>query len=749
MKKATGYSLLATGFKPSRRDFLKVIAVAGGGVVMSISLKGCAQLRNRGARAGDGTDPSVFVRINPDNTTTITVPKSEMGQGVRTSLAMMVAEELDCDWNTVKVETAPYDPKYGDQGTGGSGSTPGSWTRLRTAGATLRSMLVAAAASEWGVPASECVTGNSTITHPSGKSAGFGELAARAATQAVPSGVTLKPRSEWKLIGKDRTGVDVLDITHGRAVYGMDVKVPGMLYAAIARTPIFGGTVKSYDDAETMKVPGVRRAVQVAPIREGINVHAGVAVVAENTWAALEGKRLLKIEWEPGPHAQESSAGYADAMRKAIAAKGQETVFTMGDPDGQLAGSGGQVVSADYEFPYLSHATMEPQNCTASVTADRVEIWSPTQFPNWATDAVAQVLGVKPETIITHVTLMGGGFGRRINPDFTVEAAVVSKAIGAPVKVVWSRSDDLGHDFYRPCSAHRVEAVLATDGTPRAWRHRFSSAAINAANGGPAPKAGWGADESDGSANMFYRVPNRSVEFTLLASGVTRGWWRAVHTTHNTFVIETMIDELAELAGKDALEYRLALIDQVPRNAPGRQEEFGQDPEKLKGCLRLAAEKIEWSRARGAGQGVGIACGWDHQSHAAVAVEVTAAGNTMKINRVVVAADCGPVVNPTGARAQMEGGVTQALSVALHEAITIQGGAVVQANFDTYPLLRMRESPPVIESYFVDSDTHPTGLGEPAVPPTAPALANAIYRAMGGGGPSKRIRSLPMQIQVG
>ncbi|MGQ0702989.1 MAG: xanthine dehydrogenase family protein molybdopterin-binding subunit, partial [Gemmatimonadales bacterium] len=356
---------------------------------------------------------------------------------------------------------------------------------------------------------------------------------------------------------------------------------------------------------------------------------------------------------------------------------------------------------------------------------------------------------VRNEDVTTHVTLMGGGFGRRINPDFTVEAALVAQRAsgGAPVQVVWTRADDLGHGFYRPCAIHRVDAVLGPDGMPLAWRHRFITPSINSygQDASKPPRGGWGADESDGSANMLYRIPNRAVEYTLLESGVPRGWWRAVHTTHNTYVVETMIDELAERAGKDPLEYRLALIDQLPADVPGRAREFPQDPARLKGVLRLAAEKAGWPGTRGQGRAMGMACGWDHNSYAAVVVEVSTDGRTdrrtdgqIRVERVVVAADCGPVLNPTGARAQLEGGVIQALSSVLKEKITIRGGAVEQGNFDTYPILRISEAPPRIETYFVETDTSPTGLGEPAVPPTGPALANAIYRATG-----KRVRSLP------
>jgi isoquinoline 1-oxidoreductase beta subunit len=725
----------------ARRDFLKVTAVAGGGLLLAIALPGCA--RGRREAPGDG-DPGIFVRINPDNTITVTVAKSEMGQGVRTTLAMLVAEELDADWSQVRVEQASFDPKYPPMGTGGSSSIREHWNVLRRAGAALRAMLVAAAAEEWGVAAADCRTENSFVTHgASDQRLHYGALADRAARRVPPRDVPLKPRSEWRLLGRDRIGIDAADVTHGKAGYGLDVRLPEMKFAVIERAPAFGATVKSFDPAKALAVPGVRQVVDVAPLGGGVNVHAGVAVVADHTWAALQGRRALTVEWEPGPHAAERSEDYSAFMRAAVDRPGEEQVNQTGDPDAVLARGTG-VVTAVFETPFLSHATLEPMNCTASVRGDVAEIWSPTQFPDWATDAVAQALGVDRKSVQVHVTLMGGGFGRRINPDFSVEAAILSKKIGQPVQVVWSREDDLRHDFYRPCSVHRIDATLGADGYPEAWRHRMSTPSIDVTYG-PKPNGGWGRGEADGASNMSYRIPNRSCEYTLLASGVPRGWWRAVSTTHTVFAVESMIDELAERAGKDPVEYRLALIDQLPpsERASGGDTEFGFDPERLKGVVRLAAEKAGWGRTLPPGHGMGIACGFDHLSYAAEVMEVSVIDDRLRIHRVVCAGDAGPVLNPLGARAQLEGGVIQGLSAALKERITIAAGGVVQGNFDGYSLLRINEAPLAVESYFVETDTHPTGFGEPAVPPAAPALANAIARATG-----KRLRTLPLDIRL-
>lgn len=726
----------------SRRDFIKVTAAVGGGLLVTINLSACRDQAGAGG-TGKPADPSIFVRINPDNSIIVTIPKSEMGQGVRTSLAMLVAEELDADWNQVRAELASYDLKYGDMGTGGSSSVRQNWVPLRTAGATLRAMLVAAAAKEWGVDPTECTTDSSFVHHANGdRKLHYGALAAKAAALPVPSGVALKPRAEWKLMGKDRVGIDVGPITHGTAQYGLDVKVPGMLYASIERTTVFGGTVKSFDKTAALAVPGVKNVVEIKGVGIGVTVHPGVAVVATNTWAAMKGRKALSIQWEPGPHAAESTEAYLATMRGAVEKKGAETVNTKGDPDAVLA-KAGKVLSGVFETPFLSHATMEPMNCTASFKDGRIELWSPTQFPDMATAEVAKALGLKPDRVKVNLTLMGGGFGRRINPDFSVEAALVSKAIGQPVKVVWTREDDLRHDFYRPCSVHRIDASLGADGMPEAWRHRVSTPSIDVSYQEKPPEGGWGPNETDGSANMSYRILNRSAEYTLLASGVPRGWWRAVSTTHGMFAVESMIDDLAAAAGKDPVEYRLALIDGVWWKQPPDFPEYPFKAERLKGVLQLAADKAGWGKPLPKGHAMGVACGYDHLSYAAEVFEVSVVNDRLRIHRVVCAADAGPVVNPNGARAQLEGGITMGLSAALKERITIKGGGVAQRNFDSYSLLRINEAPVVIETYFVETDTMPTGFGEPAVPPVAAGLANAIFRATG-----KRLRSLPLDIKM-
>lgn len=741
------------GDELTRRGFVKIGAAASGGLLMAVYFTGCAPDAGEESTSdvpsahgtpepGEGFRPSAWVEIHPDNTATITTSKSEMGQGVRTTLALIVAEELDLDWDTVRVRTAPADQEtYGNQGTGGSASIRSSWEGLRRAGARARATLVAAAAEELGVPAGELEVANSTVTHAaSDRALTYGELAGAASELTAPEDVQLKPPAEWTLLGQEHTGVDVGHIVTGRAEYGIDVRMDDMLFAAVARCPTHGGSVADVDDAAALDVPGVVRTVEVPAQGGDVNVHAGVAVVAENTWAALQGRDALEVTWDRGPGADHTSQGYSERMREAVSGPGSVTVNSVGDPDGVLEAAGqDDVVSATYEVPFLSHATMEPQNFTARVDGDRAHLRGPTQFPNWARGSVAGALGIAPEDVTVEVTLLGGGYGRRINPDAPTEAALVAREVDGPVQVVWDRTDDLRHDFYRPCAVHHIDAVLGDDGEPEAWRQRFCTPAISGTVSPEVDEEAFGVGESDGAANMSYGIPNRSCEYTYMPSELTRGWWRAVHTTHGTFAVESFIDELAERAGVDPVEFRLALIDELEVERPSFPDAFPFTPERLRGVLRMAAERGDWGADVPEGHGVGIACGVDHLTYGAALVEVSATGDDVRIERAVVAADCGPVLNPDMGRAQLEGGLVQGLSAALGERLTVENGAIVQGNFDDYQVLRMRDAPATIETHFVETDAHPTGLGEPAVPPAAPALANAVYAATG-----ERIRTLPI-----
>ncbi|MCG8423463.1 MAG: xanthine dehydrogenase family protein molybdopterin-binding subunit [Proteobacteria bacterium] len=745
-----------------RRTFLRISSVAGGGLLIAVSLPGCKSGQGDDKTAGNKdkndkntptpveseplpTEPfeaNAFVEIKPDNSATITVAKSEMGQGVRTTLAMIIAEELDLDWSKVVPQTAPTNPKkYGRQTTGGSASVRTGWKPLREAGARARAMLVAAAAQKLQVDAKSLKTDNGHVIHAdSGRKLTYGSLTEIAAEQSVPETVVLKDAKEFKLLGKEHIGIDAADIVQGKATYGIDIRMPNMLFASIERTPVFGGKVKSFKADAAFTVAGVKKVVEVPATGPMANVHSGVAVIAETTWAAMQGRAKLDIQWDQGPHAKESSAGYRTAMERFVGGKGKELVNRLGNPDKVLAKAKG-VVRARYDVPFIAHSTMEPMNCTAEVKGDRCLIRGPIQTPDLAPGPVGKALGIPPENVEVQISLLGGGFGRRLNLDYVVEAALVAKHVDVPVQVVWTREDDMTHDFYRPMAMHAIEASLDKDGYPEAWRHRMTTPAIRATIDPNAKDHG--VSESNGASDMLYRVPNRSCEYTYLPSGVTRGWWRAVHTTHTTFAVESFIDELAEKAGKDPYEYRMHLIDELTVDRPKPNKEFPWDPARLKGVLKLAAEKAGWGKTMPKGRAMGIACGIDHLSYAAVVIELSTASGKPLIHRVVCAADCGPVLNPNGGRAQLEGGLVQGLSAALKEKITIVGGRVQQNNFDSYSILRINEAPTVIETHFANTDAHPTGLGEPSVPPTAPALANAIYRATG-----KRPRSLPIDLAI-
>lgn len=720
-----------------RRSFLQLSLVAGGGLGIAGWLSGCSD-STAFVPSSEGFNPNAFVHITPDNTATVTISMSEMGQGVRTTLAMFVAEELDLDWETVQVKQAVGNGGlYGDQGTGGSGSVRGNHQRLREFGAKARAMLVAAASDQLQVNADELKTARSRVIAPDGRSLRYGELASAAAALPVPDQVRLKQPGEFQILGTERVGIDVDDILRGTAIYGLDVRRDKQRFAAIARSPSFGGKAVSFDRDAALAVPGVQEVFEIPAVGAPVHARGGVAVVATHTWAAFQGRDALKVDWDLGPHREESSQDHSQFMHKAVAGKGAHVVAENGNAQAALERAS-EVKESIYEVPFISHATLEPMNCTAEFKSGRCVIWGPTQFPNWARGAVAEVLNIDEEDVEVNVTLLGGGFGRRINPDFVVEAATVAQRTSGPVQVVWSREDDLRNDFYRPPAVHAIKGGLDADGKLDVWRHRFSSAPIRGTVAGQAEDA-QGSGEANGASDTPYLVPHNIFEYTALHSGVTRGWWRAVHTTHTTFAVESFLDEMALLADADPLAFRLALLDEESDVPASTAEQFVPDPRRLAGVLRLAAAKAEWNDSPPSGVGRGIACAIDHRSYAAEVVEASMENGRVRVHKVVCAADCGPVFNPNGARAQIEGGIIQALSAALGEAVTIENGGVVQGNFDSYRLLRINDAPVEIETVFAQTDAAPTGLGEPSVPPLAPALANALFRATG-----QRMRTLPL-----
>jgi isoquinoline 1-oxidoreductase beta subunit len=700
----------------SRREFVKLTGAAGAGLALGVHLPGCRP--DQPATEEPAFAPNAWVRIGTDGRITVVVDRSEMGQGVATALPMLVAEELEADWSKVEIEFAPSDPAYtnplfGLQGTGGSTSVRAAWEPLRKAGAAAREMLIAAAAAEWSVDRSACRAENGLVRHTDGRTLPYGRLAARAATLPVPEQVTLKDPADFRIAGKAIPRLDTPAKVNGSAQFGIDVRLPGMLVAVVARSPVFGGKVARVDDAKAKAIPGVRHVVPIS---------SGIAVVGDTYWHARQGRQALEIEWNEGPNAQQSSARISEQLRR-LAQRGGAVARRSGDAGAALARAARRV-SATYELPFLAHATMEPMNATAHVRADACDVWAPTQFQSGCTDAAAQITGLPKEKIAVHTTYLGGGFGRRFELDFVVEAVEVSKAAGVPVKVVWSREDDVQHDFFRPVSHHELVAGLDARGRPVAWTHRMVAPSIMARVFPNFVKNGLDPEAVEGAAELPYGIPNVRVDYVMAETGVPVGFWRSVNHSINGFVVESFIDELANAAQQDPLEYRRALLAGSPRH---------------RRVLELAAEKAGWGSPAPAGRHRGIALHKSFESFVAQMAEVSVAGDgAVRVHRVVCAVDCGPVVNPNTVEAQMESGIVYGLTAALYGAITIKDGRAEQSNFHDYPMLRMYEMPEV-EVHIVPSTDSQGGVGEPGTPPIAPAVSNAIFAATG-----KRLRRLPI-----
>ncbi|OYT69378.1 MAG: hypothetical protein CFK52_13825 [Chloracidobacterium sp. CP2_5A] len=705
---------MTTLSKVSRREFLAGAALTGAALTLGCSFE--AEADRVGATA---LAPNAFLAIDSDGRVLVTVNKTEMGQGARTGLPMLVAEELDADWSKVVVETASFDPsKYGFQGTGGSGSIRGAWEPLRRTGATARAMLVEAAARRWNVAAADCRTENGFVIHPSdaAKKLSYGELVADAAALPIPdaTAVKLKDPKDFKLIGRRVARYDNPAIVTGKAVYGMDIRLPGMRFATMVHPPTFGGKAKQADDRDAKAVPGVEKVFVT---------DRGVAVVATNTWAAFEGAKKLRVAWDEGPHGELSSA----AIRAMFAEKAKspgDVARNDGDFDAAFA-TAAKKLEAEYEVPYLHHATLEPQNCTARVTADSCEIWAPTQFPNFVMDEARRITGLDAARIKIHITLLGGGFGRRIEADYAADAVEVAKRLdGVPVQVTWTREEDMRHGWYRPASLHIVKGGLSADGRLAALLHRLVAPSIR---GQRQPDGGKGVDPGAmaGIATTQYDAPNFRAEYVRANTGVPIGFWRAVFDSQNGFVQESWMDELAQAAKADPVEFRRKLLGKSPR---------------LKTVLEVAAKAADWGKPLPKGRARGVAAHFSFGAFCAQVAEVSVADDLPLVHRVVCAMDVGTVVNPSQVEAQIEGSIVFALSAALYGAITVEKGRVVQSNFNDYPLLRATEMPKV-EIHLIKSAEAPSGAGEPALPPTAPAVCNALFALTG-----KRIRKLPIAL---
>lgn len=695
--------------KLDRREFLKLGTLAGGGFALGVYVPG----RLRSA-ADEPFQPNVFVRIDSEGMVTIWVGRVEMGQGVHTALPMIVADELDADWSRVHVVQADAHPtKYGRQGTYGSTSVRGgAWIPLRQAGAAARQMLVAAAAARWNVAPAECRTTDGQVLHDgSGRALTYGDLADEAGALPIPEDPRLKDPREFRLIGSRIPLVDTPLHVSGRSIFGLDVRVPQMLRATVLHPPMFGGSVERFDASAAREVPGVREVIELS---------SGVAVVAEDTWAAFRGAEALDVGWKSGGFSM-STPEISQALHRLLDSPG-EVAREEGDTETALR-QATRRIEAIYDVPYLAHATIEPMNCTADVRSDSCEIWAPTQNPQGTQAAAAELTGLPIERVTVHVTYLGCGWGRRSNTDFVRDAVETSMRVGAPVQVVWSREEDMRHDFYRPTACHRLEGGLDADGRLSGLTVRIACTPISAGGGG----GGQGVDRNsvDVVANLPYAIPNLFVDYCRPEIAVPTGYWRSVGASQNTFILESFLDELAHTAGRDPVEFRLSMLGHRPR---------------LAHVLRLAAEQSGWGTPL-EGRARGVALVENKGGLVAEVAEVSVEHERIRVHRVTCAADCGQIIHPGIAEAQMMGSIVCGLTAALYGEITLDNGRVIQSNFDDYRLLRFDEMPEVAV-HLVKSREEPGGVGEPAVPPIAPAVTNALFALTG-----RRMRRLPIYAE--
>jgi isoquinoline 1-oxidoreductase beta subunit len=742
----------------SRRRFLGGMFSAGAFVVASRFVPDTLLAQTAGFRtAADNAklNPSMYLGIDPDGTVHIVTHRSEMGTGIRTSLPMVAADELDADWTRVKIVQGIGDARYGDQNTDGSKSIRDFFDAFRQAGASARVMLIQAAAAQWGVPASECETGLHEVVHKAtGRKASYGSLVPAAAMLPVPKAetLTLKPRSAWRYIGKDRALYDLDDIVHGKAVFGMDAKVDGMVYASIEHPPVLGATIKSIDDKAALAVTGVRQVVTLYPWTPPIGFQplGGVAVIADSTWAALKGRRALKIDWDLGPHASYNSPAYREELLAAVTQPGK-VARSRGDVDAVFA-KGGKVVEASYYVPHHAHATMEPPVAVADFRDGKVTAWAPVQNPQAAQDTVATALGIDKGNVVCHVTLLGGGFGRKSKPDFVAEAALLSKKVGKPVKVVWTREDDLQYDFYHAVAAVYHKATVDERGKPTAWLARSSFPPI-ASTFTAGERYAMDIELGMGLTDLPFDVPAYRAENCPADAHVRIGWFRSVANIYQVFAASSFVDELAHAAGRDPLEYQLALLgpgavlDFAPDGVKNYwnygvpAEKYPFDTRRLRHVLEVAADKAGWAkRPKTKGRGMGIVAARSFTSYIAsvVDVEVDAQGR-VHIPRVIQVIDAGTVVNPDRVRSQLEGAAVMGIGLAMTGEISAAAGRITQTNFHLFQVPRMNDAPRQVDVHIIESDAPPGGVGEPGLPPIVPALANAIFAATG-----TRVRELPV-----
>jgi isoquinoline 1-oxidoreductase beta subunit len=712
----------------SRRGFLKGSAVLSGGLVVAFVIPAAHRFALGAENQANVFAPNAFLRIGNDNSVTVLLGHSEMGQGIWTGLTMLIAEELDADWSKIRVEHSPASATdYGMAGfggmqiTGGSTSTWMEFDRYRQAGAAARLMLIEAAARRFEVAPSQIRT-ESGVVIAGEQRATYGELADDAGKLPVPdpASIKLKDAKDWRLIGKPTKRLDTPEKITGRAKFGMDVQFDGLMTAMVARPPVFGGSLKSFEGTEALAIPGVHKVVQVP---------TGVAVIADHYWAAKLGRDALKIDWEPGPNAGLDSRVLLEQFRK-LATKPGLNAGKAGDTQAALA-KAQKTIDVEYSVPYLAHAPMEPLNCTVRITQDKCEIWTGTQFQTLDQMVAGKITGLKPEQVEIHTEFLGGGFGRRANPtsDFVSEAVYVAKAAGMPVKTVWAREDDIRGGYYRSAFLHHARIGLGADGWPLAWKHVMVGQSIMADTSLEASMVKDGIDKTsvEGVADSPYLegLANHQIELHSPKTGISVLWLRSVGHSHTAFVMESLIDEMAAAAGKDPVEYRRTLLKDHPRHL---------------GVLNLAVEKANWKAPLADGHALGVAVHESFCSYVAQVAEVSQDNLAIRVHRVVCAVDCGIAVNPQSIAAQMESCITFGLGFALHSKLTIKDGQVVQSNYHDYQVLRLNEMP-LVEVHIVPSADKPGGIGEAGVPPTAPAVANAVYALTG-----QRLRELPLQL---
>lgn len=721
----------------SRRGFIRTTGVATSGLTLGLMLAGKTSAAEKNPAfphpAEGDFAPNFHLRISPDGTVTIVSQNPECGQGIKTALPMLIAEELEVDWKSVTIEQAGFDQRYERQIAGGSGATPKHFMEFRRLGATARDMLIAAAAQTWRVDVTECEAAANAVTHiPTGKKLTYGELTATASQLPVPDmeSVELKKPEDFKILGTWIPGVDNPEIITGKALFGIDQTLPGMVHATYVKCPAFGGKVRSANLDLIKRQPGVQDAFVIEGSDKLEELLPGVAILGVDTWSVLKASRMLVVDWDT-PDVTEQSTDSFYARAEEISQQPGQNMRTDGDVDHALMNA---PVSLDayYEYPYASHANLEPQNCTALVTADRAEIWAPTQLPSWGRGLIADHLGIPAENVFVHMTRIGGGFGRRLIGDFMVECAAISQKAGLPVKMTWSREEDMQHDHYRAAGWHRLKGAVDNHGNLVAWQDHFVTLGVESDE-----EPGRGANMSPSEFPCHF-VPNYRMDQTIINTRVPLGWWRAPESCTIAFVVQSFIDELAHAGGVDPLEFKLNLLGDVPR-PEATDDNPGYHGGRMSAVVKLAAEKIGYGRELPKGEGIGVAFHFSHLGYVAIGAHVTVSKfGALRVDRTVAAVDVGEtIMNRSGAENQVEGSIVDAISTAMNQQITVANGAVQQSNFHDYPLLRISETPE-IETHFISTPYPTTGLGEPAFPPVAPAIGNAVFAATG-----KRMRSMP------